>query len=686
MVAHYNNTGHNVAMNVKSTMVWCYDCDDEVQSSSTDGIRKLLVEKFSKPPAVSKPKLSSNRSSSTVKGTRGIVNIGNTCFLAASMQCLSNTVPLQKLLRHCPPYSPSELEQSLTPQQKLVIAVRNFFIAQWGDPHKKGSVMITGPAVSPDEILSSVQRLNSLFHGYQQHDSQEFLRFLLNTMHEELRQKLDISSSEEVSIVSEVFRGKTCSTVTCLRCNKESKCIEPFYDISLPIPNEPFTIEMRENILKSNSTVSSNNPPMSTSSWLWSRTKNILGLSSEPRVSITDCFIQFMKTEKLAGADAYFCNHCKTKTECLKRMSIISFPEVLVVHLKRFRHDWGSSKLTKLVSFPVSSDLDLSGFSEEDSHSAYRLSGFVQHMGSIGSGHYVAYCRQKTNGQWYLFDDSRVSLVTNISQIEQGEAYVLFFQRVSDPSVIEERRIIKQNICENNKAAIIPRQWISEVKSMSRVPSLKCSKLVVCPHKRPSTSCANHAAALFVHVTSEYAKRVIFKFGNDGYLLPESLDKCSECSQFIAAYNSRLQVEHKLITKLDTKNIVPGQKWFFIDAAWVTAWRMYLRHGSIQDSNKASGPGPVTCKELVSKLTKGNKEEISKLRITSDFVAVNPNVWNVFTHCHGTDGVKVIGDSLDVIEAEIDKSPIEHNFPEQFITREEWDQLSHKFVDIDRGH
>jgi ubiquitin C-terminal hydrolase len=676
MVSHYeklSDQGHCVSMNLKSTMIWCYACDDEVTGvEGTDLARKLIVEITQK----LRKNIPSLKPATIVKGTKGIANIGNTCFLAASMQCVSHTVGFQKILRHCPPYSSEELLQP-TASQRLVVALRNFLINEWGDPHTNNDN--SSGTVNPDELLTCVQRLNSLFHGYQQHDSQEFLRFLLNTVHEEL--KIPSSAS---SIVSDIFMGKTCSTVTCLRCKKESKCIEDFYDLSLPIASETFSQDQISQILSSSATVVENvNPstaPSSTSSWLWSKAKSALGWSSEPRVSVTDCLVQFLRTERLTGSDAYFCEHCKIKTDCLKRMSIRQLPEVLVIHLKRFRHDWGSSKLNKLVSFPVASDLDFSPFTEEPAASSYRLSGIVQHLGSIGSGHYVAYCRHKSTGQWYLFDDSRVSLISNVTSIEQTEAYVLFFQRVPSSSVIKERDHLKSSQISLQPTALLPRKWIAQVKTMARVPPLVSDEFV-CPHQHPSTSCPVHAKTLFVSVSSDYAERVkkLYAQPNKREVSPVSLEPCKVCASYLLAYNNRLSMEHKLVTKLDTKDIPEGEKWYFIDSAWVAAWRQYLKHGPIADSNKGCSPGPVKTKKLAEK----SKDEISKLKITSDFIAVNENVWTVFVHCHGSDGPALTGATLDILECAQDHGRTE--IPKEFIGEDEWKRMGHEFVHLQRG-
>lgn len=45
-----------------------------------------------------------------------------------------------------------------------------------------------------------------------------------------------------------------------------------------------------------------------------------------------------------------------------KELSVVSLPEVMCVHLKRFRHDVGhSSKISTHVSFPIE-ELDISPY------------------------------------------------------------------------------------------------------------------------------------------------------------------------------------------------------------------------------------------------------------------------------------------------------------------------------------
>ena len=58
----------------------------------------------------------------------------------------------------------------------------------------------------------------------------------------------------------------------------------------------------------------------------------------------------------------------------------------------------------------------------------YDLYGVVNHYGTMGGGHYTAYCQNFLNKKWYEFNDSRVSEIGR-NDIVSGDSYVLFFTR-----------------------------------------------------------------------------------------------------------------------------------------------------------------------------------------------------------------------------------------------------------------
>jgi ubiquitin C-terminal hydrolase len=62
-------------------------------------------------------------------------------------------------------------------------------------------------AVSPDKFLQAVWKLMPSFHGYQQQDAQEFIRYLLDTMHTEL------TTFKGKTVIMQLFQGTLVNKV-----------------------------------------------------------------------------------------------------------------------------------------------------------------------------------------------------------------------------------------------------------------------------------------------------------------------------------------------------------------------------------------------------------------------------------------------------------------------------------------
>lgn len=106
-------------------------------------------------------------------------------------------------------------------------------------------------------------------------------------------------------------------------------------------------------------------------------------------------------------------------------------PEVLCVHLKRFRHElMFSSKISSTVSFPMKG-LDMRPYLHADCVSQvteYELFSVICHHGTAGGGHYTCYALN--SGQWYEFDDQCVTRVS-AETVQNCEAYVLFYRKIT---------------------------------------------------------------------------------------------------------------------------------------------------------------------------------------------------------------------------------------------------------------
>ncbi|XP_051573183.1 ubiquitin carboxyl-terminal hydrolase 43-like [Myxocyprinus asiaticus] len=168
--------------------------------------------------------------------------------------------------------------------------------------------------------------------------------------------------------------------------------------------------------------------------------------------TLDECFELYTKEEQLAPDDAWKCPHCKQLQQGMVQMSLWTLPDILILHLKRFRQVGDRrNKLSTLVHFPLTG-LDMSRHvvkrsncarlppgSKHQAHNRldssrnspdflYDLYAVCNHHGGMHGGHYTAYCRNSMDGQWYAYDDSSVELVPEGEVCTRG-AYILFYQR-----------------------------------------------------------------------------------------------------------------------------------------------------------------------------------------------------------------------------------------------------------------
>jgi len=117
-----------------------------------------------------------------------------------------------------------------------------------------------------------------------------------------------------------------------------------------------------------------------------------------------------------------------------------------VIHIKRFRYDMWGTKISTHVEFPLEG-LDMQPYCKprndgtKEKHTLYNLVAIVNHRGVLGGGHYVAYAKNFKNNEWFEFDDSSVSQVSE-QEVLSKEAYVLLYER-QIPDKNEERHKIK---------------------------------------------------------------------------------------------------------------------------------------------------------------------------------------------------------------------------------------------------
>jgi len=198
-------------------------------------------------------------------------------------------------------------------------------------------------AISPESLFAVIWKVVPRYRGYQQQDAHEFLRYMLDRLHSELHSILPSAahiSFGKVTIVTNIFGGILQNEVTCLACNNKSIKHDPFLDLSLDLPDD------------TSSTKSSDSEGNSNSSAPLTRGK----------IHLLDCLSSFIRLEELEETELYHCPNCKKRQRSTKRFWIRKLPNVLCLHLKRFRwNNYSRTKLDTFVEYPLTG-LDMSQY------------------------------------------------------------------------------------------------------------------------------------------------------------------------------------------------------------------------------------------------------------------------------------------------------------------------------------
>ena len=63
----------------------------------------------------------------------------------------------------------------------------------------------------------------------------------------------------------------------------------------------------------------------------------------------------------------------------------------------------------------------------------YELIGVITHLGLSGpNGHFLAFCKNPIDGNWYKYNDDKVSPAENHNIHNEGVAYILFYSSKSE--------------------------------------------------------------------------------------------------------------------------------------------------------------------------------------------------------------------------------------------------------------
>ena len=206
-------------------------------------------------------------------GIVGLYNMGNTCYLNSSIQCLSHTPVFREYFTTKAYLNDINTSNPIGHQGRLAQVSAVLINSLWKRlnqtiPHQSKRITAPGsyapvnaPALTPKTFKEALGKCNEHFAGNEQHDAQELLAFLLGGLSEDLnliveKPYIEAPDSDgrpdseladiwwtnhlkrELSIIVSMFTGQYKSLLTCRSCKYESARFEPFTFLQLPLPED----------------------------------------------------------------------------------------------------------------------------------------------------------------------------------------------------------------------------------------------------------------------------------------------------------------------------------------------------------------------------------------------------------------------------------------------------------------
>lgn len=326
-------------------------------------------------------------------GQCGLINMGNTCYMNSIFQVLLHHDMLVNY------FISEKVDKQINEERKESIVVKEFnrlVKGYWSfDKYQQ---------IKPLSLIKVLWHMNPMYHPFRQNDAQEFLTFLLDSIHtgveHPVRIKLKQKTNKSNLIINEavdhwkLFFGEKYSDLVSLYFFQMRTIVE--------CPNNHKSITFNPSSILS------------------------IDITGD---TLMKCLKQHFTKEKLPSD--YKCSNeeCQS-TSCTKQETIQYLAnEYLFIQLKRFQYTMsGTQKIFNNVSYPQTLILDQFVDSSVDKdYRKFELDGLILHQGSADSGHYYAY--QYHNNEWIKYDDESVIKISTDQILDNKDVYLLVYKR-----------------------------------------------------------------------------------------------------------------------------------------------------------------------------------------------------------------------------------------------------------------
>ena len=345
----------------------------------------------------------------------GLNNIGATCYMNATLECLSNTKELTE-------YFLTNYKKD--PNKKMANEYYEVLKNLW-------NVDSEALSYSPYSFKEVLSKENPLFAGIAANDSKDLINFLIERFHMELNE-VNIDNNINNINNNDLFQIDQTNELLLLKDFLEDYNLK----FNSPISNLFYGILETKSQCQGCSVIKYNFqiysflefPLQQVNQYYFKNGKRplITKEGKNPDVDLYECFEYNRKVDLMTGDNQMFCNICNKLCNTYYSTILYSGSNNLIINLNRGRGGVYECK----VNFP--SQLNILNFVTYNvGITVYELYAVICHLGpSSMSGHFVAYCKNRIDNQWYLYNDAIITKCTRKYQYNDGMPYILFYRGI----------------------------------------------------------------------------------------------------------------------------------------------------------------------------------------------------------------------------------------------------------------
>ena len=361
----------------------------------------------------------------------GLQNIGATCFMNATLQCLTQTKALTNYFlkeKNLKKILNNNIQMKTPKEYQLAPVYYELIQNLWNANGEK--------YYAPYDFMKRVNDMNPLFQKGEAGDAKDFIIFVLEQMHKELNQSLNFIKiktpstinqydknntfmnffnefTKNTSIMSDLFFGFNETTNICQYC--KNRCGGLNYPICYNYSIFNLIIFPLEEVR-----LMKNNKNMNNINNFYQGPTNV--------VNINDCFMYNQKTDLFTGENKNYCNICYQLADSQYTSKIYVSPNILILILNRGKGNIYNVKM----DFQLNIDITDYVIQKDMQKISYNLYGVITHLGKSGpNAHFVAACKSPVDNNWYRYNDAIVEPIYDFYKdiYNFGIPYILFYQK-----------------------------------------------------------------------------------------------------------------------------------------------------------------------------------------------------------------------------------------------------------------